>query len=189
VVADSKKIAYTDKRLNFWYVDVESGTPVKVDADRFEDPNVTLGVSWSPDSKWLTYSKFLESHLRSAFVYSLETGKVSQITAGLGDARYPVFDKSGREIFVAASTDLGLSSGWLDLSSYQHPVLRNVYAVVLKKGDKSPVEPESDEEKIADKDKKDEEKKDADKKDTDKKTGKKKDGDKEKEKEKDRDKD
>jgi tricorn protease len=176
---DSKKIAYTDKRLNFWYVDVEKGTPVKVDSDRFEDPSVTLGVAWSPDSKWLTYTKFLESHLRSAFVYSLETGKVSQITAGLGDARYPVFDKGGKELFVAASTDLGLSSGWLDLSSYQHPVLRNVYAVVLKKGNKSPVEPESDEEKVGDKDKKDDEKKDADKK---------KDGEKDKDKDKDKDK-
>jgi tricorn protease len=188
---DSKKIAYTDKRLNFWYVDVEKGTPVKVDADRFEDPSVTLGIAWSPDSKWLTYSKFLESHLRSAFVYSLDTGKVSQITAGLGDARYPVFDKGGKEIFVAASTDLGLSSGWLDLSSYQHPVLRNVYAVVLKKGEKSPVEPESDEEKIADKDKKDDEQKDADKKDSDKKddnkqADKKKDGDKDKDKDKEK---
>jgi tricorn protease len=172
---DSKKIAYTDKRLNFWYVDVEKGTPIKVDSDRFEDPSVTLGVGWSPDSKWLTYTKFLESHLRSVFVYSLETGKVSQVTAGLGDARYPVFDRGGKELFVAASTDLGLSSGWLDLSSYQHPVLRNVYAVVLKKGDKSPVEPQSDEEKIGDKDKKDDENKDTDKK---------KDGDKDKDKEK-----
>jgi tricorn protease len=177
---DSKKIAYTDKRLNFWYVDVEKGTPVKVDTDRFEDPSVTLGVAWSPDSKWLTYTKFLESHLRSVFVYSLETEKISQVTAGLGDARFPVFDKSGKELFVAASTDLGLSSGWLDLSSYQHPVLRNVYAVVLKKGDKSPVEPESDEEKVGDKDKKDDDKKDADKKDSDKK----KEGDKDKDKEK-----
>src|SRR5271166_4252817 len=158
-----KKIAYTDKRLNFWYVDVEKGTPVKVDSDRFEDPSVSLAVAWSPDSKWLTYSRFLESHMRSAFVYSLETGKVSQVTAGLGDARYPVFDKSGKELFVAASTDLGLSSGWLDLSSYQHPVLRSVYAVVLKKGEKSPVEPESDEEKVGEKDKKDDQKKDADK--------------------------
>jgi tricorn protease len=155
---DSKKIAYTDKRLNFWYVDVEKGAPVKADTDRFEDPSVTLGVTWSPDSKWLTYSKFLENHLRSIFVYSLETGKASQITEGLGDARYPAFDKSGKELFFAASTDLGLSSGWLDLSSYQHPVLRNVYAAVLKKGDKSPVEPESDEEKVGDKN--DDEKKD-----------------------------
>src|SRR6266849_5340859 len=56
---DSKKIAYTDKRMNFWYVDMEKGTPVRVDADRFEDPSVSLAASWSPDSKWLTYSKFL----------------------------------------------------------------------------------------------------------------------------------
>jgi tricorn protease len=183
---DSKKIAFTDKRLNFWYVDVEKGTPIKVDTDRFEDPSVGLAVAWSPDSKWLTYSKFLESHLRSVFVYSLDTGKVSQVTEGLGDARYPVFDKGGKELFVAASTDVGLSSAWLDLSSYQHPVLRNVYAVVLKKGDKSPVEPESDEEKVAEKkdQKKSDDKKDADKgNDSDKKKdGDKKDDDKDKDK-------
>ena len=146
---DSKKIAYTDKRLNFWYVDVEKGAPVKVDSDRFEDPSVQLAVAWSPDSKWLTYSKFLESHLRAIFVYSLDTAKVSQVTASIGDARYPVFDKSGKYLFFAASTDVGLSAGWLDLSSYQHPILRSVYAIVLKSGEKSPVDPESDEEKAA----------------------------------------
>ncbi len=148
---DSKKIAYTDKRMNFWYVDLEKGTPARVDADRFEDPSVSLAASWSPDSKWLTYSKFLENHLRGIFVYSLESGKVSQITDGLGDARYPVFDKGGKELIFAASTDLGLSSGWLDLSSFQHPVLRHIYAAVLKKGEKSPVEPQSDEEKVEEK--------------------------------------
>ena len=66
----------------------------------------------------------------------METGKESQITDGISDARYPVFDKGGKSLFFAASTDVGLSSGWLDLSSYQHPVLRSVYAAVLKKGDR-----------------------------------------------------
>jgi tricorn protease len=187
---DSKKIAFTDKRLNFWYVDVEKGAPVKVDADRFEDPSVTLGLAWSGDSKWLTYSKFLENHLRSIFVYSLESAKASQVTEGLGDARYPVFDKGGKALFFAASTDMGLTSGWLDLSSYQHPVLRSVYAAVLKKGDKSPVEPQSDEEKGADAkkddakpdDKKDEKKDDTKKDGADKsKDGEKKDSDKKEE--------
>jgi tricorn protease len=160
---DSKKIAYTDKRMNFWYVEVEKGTPVKVDADRFEDPSVTLAVNWAPDSKWLTYSKFQENHLRAIFVYSLESAKVSQVTDGLGDARYPVFDKGGKELIFAASTDLGLSAGWLDLSSFQHPVLRHVYAAVLKKGEKSPVEPQSDEEKIEEKKDSADKGKDADK--------------------------
>jgi tricorn protease len=148
---DSKKIAYTDKRMNFWYVDLEKSTPVRVDVDRFEDPSVSVAISWSPDSKWLTYSKFLENHLRAIFVYSLESGKASQITDGLGDARYPVFDKGGKELIFAATTDLGLTAGWLDLSSLQHPVLRHIYAAVLKKGEKSPVEPQSDEEKAEEK--------------------------------------
>jgi tricorn protease len=147
---DSKKIAYNDKRLNLWYVDVEEGTPVKVTTDRYDDPTSNMNDSWSPDSKWLTYAKTLENHLRTVFVYSLETGKESQITDGISDARFPVFDKGGKTLIFAVSTDVGLSSGWLDLSSFQHPVLRHIYAAVLKKGDPSPVEPQSDEEKVAD---------------------------------------
>jgi tricorn protease len=172
---DSKKIAYTDKRLNLWYVDVEKGTPVKVTSDRYEDPSSTLNETWSPDSKWLTYAKFLENHMRNIFVYSLETAKESQITDGTSDARYPVFDKSGKSLYFTASTDLGLSIGWLDLSSYQHPVSRSIYAAVLKRGDPSPVEPQSDEEKAAT----DEKGKDADKaKEADKSAEKGKEGDK-----------
>src|SRR5271170_5636220 len=169
---DSKKIAYTDKRLNLWYVDVEKGTPVKVATERFDDPSSSMNEDWSPDSKWLTYTKYLPSHQHAVFVYSLETGKGSQITDGTADSRYPVFDKNGKSLYFTASTDVGLSVGWLDLSSYQHPLTRSVYAVVLKKGDPNPVEPQSDEEKIAkpeDKSKEEDKAKGADKdKDKDK---------------------
>ena len=177
---DSKKIAYTDKRLNLWYVDVEKGMPVKVATERFEDPTNAMNEGWSPDSKWLTYTRFLPSHQHAVFVYSLETGKESQITDGTADARYPLFDKNGKTLYFTASTDLGLSVGWLDLSSYQHPLTRSVYAVVLKKGDASPVEPQSDEEKLA---KPEDKTKDADK-DKDKNKDKGKEGDKSKEGEK-----
>ena len=145
---DSKKIAFTDKRLNLWYVDVEKGTPVKVATDRFDDPSSAMNPGWSPDSQWLTYTKELANHLHAVFVYSLASGKEAQITDGISDARFPVFDKGGKYLVFAVSTDVGLSSGWLDLSSYQHPVLRSIYAAVLKKGDASPVPPESDEEKV-----------------------------------------
>jgi tricorn protease len=145
---DNKKILYTDKRLNLWYLDIDKGTPVKVVTDRYEDPSSALNATWSPDSKWITYAKFLENHLRAVCVYSVETGKESQITDGVSDARYPIFDKGGKLLLFATSTDMGLSSSWLDLSSYQHPVLRSVYAAVLKNGDPSPLEPQSDEEKL-----------------------------------------
>jgi tricorn protease len=183
---DSKKIAYIDKRLNLWYVEVDRGAPVKVDTDLFEDPTYGLDPAWSPDSKWLTYSRFLPNHFRAVFVYSLDGKKSSQITDGMGEARFPVFDKNGKYLYFGASTDYGLSSGWLDLTSYQHPVSRSVYAAVLKKGEPSPVVPESDDEKVGkpeDKSK-DEEKakgKEAEKKESEKKEGEKKEGEKKEE--------
>ena len=170
---DSKKIAFTDKRLNLWYVDIEKAVPVKIATELFDDPSSAMNEAWSPDSKWLTYTRFLPSHQHAVFVYSVENGKESQITDGTADARYPVFDKNAKTLYFTASTDMGLTVGWLDLSSFQHPLTRSVYAVVLKKGDPDPVEPQSDEEKVAkpeekgkdtDKEKeKSKEKKDADK--------------------------
>jgi len=183
---DSKKIAYSDKRLNLWYVDIEKGTPVKVTTDLYDAWGVSFTANWSPDSKWLSYSKFLPNHMRAVSVYSLESAKSSQITDGLSDARLPAFDKGGKVLYFTASTDVGLAVTWLDLSGFQHPISRNVYAVVLKKGDANPIEPQSDDEKIAgdkddknkDADKKDKDKKEADKKDSEKRESDKKDSDK-----------
>ena len=157
---DSKKIAYTDKRLNVWYVDIDRGTPVKVDTNPFDDPTFSFSLNWSPDSKWLAYDKLLQNHLSAIFVYSPEEGKSHQVTDGMSDARFPAFDKGCKLLYFTASTDIGLSVGWLDLSSFDRPVKRSVYAAVLKKGEPSPVEPESDEEKVAG-EKKDENAKDA----------------------------
>src|SRR5205823_8590046 len=65
---DSKKIAYHDKRLNLWYVDVAKGTLVKVDSDYYDHPERSLDPAWSPDNKWLTYTKRLPSQLHAVFV-------------------------------------------------------------------------------------------------------------------------
>ena len=144
---DSKKIAYSDKRLNLWYVDLDHPTPVKVDCDRFDSPLHEFDVVWSPDSKWLAYTKQLESSLRAAFVYSLDSGKSTEITDGMSDVLYPNFDKNGKYLYFTASTDMGLSTGWLDMTSEARPVTRSAYVIVLRKDLPSPLPPESDDEK------------------------------------------
>src|SRR5262249_38043051 len=131
---DSKKIAFSDKRLNLWYVDIEKGTPIRVVNDLYDAWGTYFTPNWSPDSKWIAYSRYLPNHLRAIFVYSVETAKSMQLTDGLSDARYPIFDKGGKYLFFAASTDVGLSGTWLDLSGFQRPVTRSVYSIVLKKG-------------------------------------------------------
>ncbi len=144
---DSKKIAYNDKHLTLWYVDIDKGVPVKVDTTYYYSPTFLWDFTWSPDSRWLTYTKQIPSHMQVVMVYSLETGKANQVTDGLSDAKFPVFDKSGKHIFFTASTDVGLTPGWLNMSSLDRPVTRSVYVMVLRKDLPSPLAPESDEEK------------------------------------------
>lgn len=146
---DSKKIAYTDKRLNLWYVDLSKGTPVQVDTDTYDAPQRTLDPTWSPDSRWIAYTKKLTSHMRAVFAYSLQLSKSLQLTDGLSDARFPAFDQKGKYLYFAASTDVGPTTGWLDLSSIDRNVTRSAYLIVLRKDDPSPLAPESDEEKAA----------------------------------------
>jgi tricorn protease len=144
---DNKKIAYSDKRLNLWYVDLDHPAPVRVDTDRFDAPGYEFDVQWSPDSRWLTYTKQLPNLLHAVFAFSIATGKANQITDGMSDALYPVFDRSGKYLFFTASTDTGLAAGWLDMTSIGHPVTRSVYAAVLRKDLPSPIPPQSDDEK------------------------------------------
>jgi tricorn protease len=142
---DSKKIAYTDKRLNLWYVDVEKKTPVKVAHDRFTGPQQIFQAAWSPDSKWLAYTQQEVSHMRSVFLYSLDTGKSDRVTDTMSDSFSPVFDKGGKYLYLLSSTDAGpLMDSSMD--SFNRPVTSSVYIVVLRKDLPSPLAPLSDEE-------------------------------------------
>lgn len=155
---DGKRIAYADKRLNLWYVDLETGKSTKVDTGVYDDEPMT--ANWSPDSKWLTYSHSLKNYLNAVFLYSIDTGKVHQVTDGMSDARFPAFDANGKYLYFTASTDIGPAVG-SGMSILNRPVTRSAYVAVLSKDEPSPLAPQSDDEKEkkeAAKDKKDEDK-------------------------------
>jgi len=168
---DSARIAYLDSHLALWYVDIAAQKPVKVDKDRYWGV-AALIPSWSPDSKWLAYSKRLESHLSAVYLYSIDSGQSTQLTDGMSDARNPVWDKDGKYLYFTASTDSGASME-PDIHSAIRPVSRSMYLAVLDKDAPSPLAPESDDEKAADEKKSDEQtdeaKKDEAKKDEAKK--------------------
>jgi tricorn protease len=163
---DSKKIAYSDKRLNLWYIDLDNPKPKLVDTDYFGGFGRTdFSETWAPDNKWIAYTRQLPSGLHAVMIYSLDQGKTFQITDGMSDALYPAFDKNGKYLYFTASTNVGLSTAGLDMSSDEHPFSRSVYVAVLSKDLPSPLAPESDEEKIGagDKDKPSDKDKDKDK--------------------------
>ncbi|RZS97168.1 S41 family peptidase [Cecembia calidifontis] len=143
---DGKHIAFTDTDYNLWIVNVATGTAKIADTDRFAHPNRSLNPVWSPDSKWVAYARLLDNQFKAIFTYNVETGKKIQITDGMADAITPVWDQNGAYLYFLASTNFGLNTGWLDMSSYDRPVTRSLYLAVLSKTGKSPLLPESNEE-------------------------------------------
>ncbi len=142
---DSKKLLFTDTNLHVWVLDVESGKAKMVGQDPWMVPTRTVDPVWSPDSKWVAYAAHLDSLYRAIFVSNVETGETRQVTDGLADTMWPAFDASGKYLWFLASTDYGLLSQWLDMTSYDHAETFGLYVAVLKKGEASPFLPESDE--------------------------------------------
>ena len=142
---DSKKILYHDTNLNVWVLDVASGQAKTVGNDPWMVPQRTLHPTWSPDSKWVAFASRLNTLYRAIFVANVETGEKKQVTDGLADAMYPVWDANGKYLWFLASTDFGLRSQWLDMTSYGRDENFGLYLAVLKKGEPSPLLPESDE--------------------------------------------
>lgn len=144
---DSTKLLYTDTNLNVWVMDVPSGKARIVGRDPWMVPQRTLHPSWSPDSKYVAFASRLNTLFRAIVVANIETGEQRQITDGLADAMFPVWDASGKYLWFLASTDLGLGSQWLDMTSYGREENFALYLAVLTKDEPSPLLPESDEDK------------------------------------------
>jgi tricorn protease len=144
---DSKKLLFTDTNLKVWVLDLATEQAKVVGEDPWMVPQRTLNPVWSPDSKWVAYSSRLRSLYHAIFISNVETGERKQITDGLADAVWPTWDASGKYLWFLASTDFGLRSQWLDMTSYDHNTNFGLYFAVLRKSDPSPLLPESDEDR------------------------------------------
>lgn len=148
---DSKRIAFHDNRLNIYLLDTASG---KLSIINGKDvyggfSEASYDLAWSPDSKWIAYPRSLANHLHALYLYSVETGKSTQLTDQMADSRLPAFDRNGKYLYFTASTNSGATSDGLDMTSDLYEVRSNIYAVVLAADEPSPVGPELYDEKAA----------------------------------------
>ncbi|HEY2375057.1 MAG TPA: PDZ domain-containing protein [Gemmatimonadaceae bacterium] len=146
---DGKHLLLEDNHLTLWTLDVASGRATKIDSDTYFDPTRDIDMAWSPDSRWVAYSRNIDSHMRAVFLYSLEEGKPHQITDGMSDVVSPAFDAGGKYLYFLASTDYGPRTSWLEMSSLDRPARRSIYLAVLSASEPSPLLPEAGDEPIA----------------------------------------
>ncbi|MBZ5564688.1 MAG: PDZ domain-containing protein [Acidobacteriia bacterium] len=143
---DSKKLLYWDKKLRVWYVDITAKQPVLIDqAERF-GLDEGWKPSWSPDSRWVAYSKTGANFADSLYLYSLEQKKVFHVTEGFYNDVNPVFDPEGKYLyFLSARFFHPLGDDTDNRFSYHD--MYGVFALTLQASEAAPFGPQDDEEK------------------------------------------
>ena len=145
---DGAKLSFADNSRSIFWIDLESGAVTKVSSDVIYGPVRLLHHAWSPDSRWLTYTRNTETYFQQVYLYNLESDRSTPVTDGLSDVDEPVFDKSGKYLYFLASTDAGPVRAWFAQSSNDMELSRSLYLAVLQKGVPSPLAAESDEEEL-----------------------------------------
>lgn len=147
---DSHKISFVDNGRNLYVVDLASKKMTKIAQDKMYHPGVfrELFGDWSYDSKWIAYTIISNTNFEKAYLYSLATHKSYAVSDGLSNVTEPIFDPSGKYLYMLASTDAGPVVNWFDQSSIDMSVTNTIYLVTLQKNVISPFSKENDEEKL-----------------------------------------
>jgi tricorn protease len=131
---DSKSILYTDRknRLNLLTV------ATKQHAALFRDPYGELrGVAFSPDSKWLTYTRPEANTYSVVYVYNLAEKTQYAVTDRWYESSSPVFSTDGKYLIFRSTRDFSPIYGsmeWNHIFRYES----GVYLALLSKDTPSP---------------------------------------------------
>jgi tricorn protease len=138
---DSRKILWSDRKQRLLFVDVETKAVTQVAAS----PVTTIrDYAWSPDSKWIAYTKPEDDGMDRIVLYSLDSKQSVAATDGWFAVADPVFSGDGKLLFFVSARSFNPLYGETE---FQHIYtdMAKIYFVTLAKDTKSPLAPRSDE--------------------------------------------
>ncbi|MEM1338059.1 MAG: PDZ domain-containing protein [Bacteroidota bacterium] len=143
---DSKKVAFVDNGRSLYYTTIATGKTTKVATDELYYPGVfrALFGSWSKDSKWISYTVITATNFERAYAYSLDENKSNPLSDGLSNVTEPIFDASGKYVYLLASTDAGPVVNWFDQSNQDMMTTNSIYLITLQKDLTSPLAKQND---------------------------------------------
>lgn len=124
---DSRYLLIADRTLKLQLLEISSGKMTEVDKGTSQELS---GFSFSPDSRWIVYSRTGDNQSSSLWFYDIKTGKTRQGTEGVFSDNNAFFSLDGKYLFFTSNRDFNLT-----YSDYEFDYLFNnstrMYAVAL----------------------------------------------------------
>ena len=153
---DSKKILWADKKLRLQYVDVETKKVTLVNQAKAWEIREYV---WSPDSKWVAFGRQEVNTLGKVHLYSIDSGKSTEVTDGWYGSGTPAFSSDGKYLFFVSSRDFNPTYSQTEWN-HSYSNMSRIYFVTLAKATPNPLQPKLDDEPEPKKDEKKEDNKD-----------------------------
>jgi len=134
---DGRRAAFSDKDGVLWICELASGALARVDEGGAWEIDE---YSWSPDGRYLAYSKPEANTFRSIFIYHVSSARTIRITGPETEDHNPVFDPQGRYLYFLSDRELAPIGSDFDYEVAFSGTTRP-YAVLLRAGARSPFEP------------------------------------------------
>ena len=93
------KLAFSDGLHRLWIADTAGGDPKQVAQDKLGEIH---DYSWSPDGRWLAYSVNDPNKISALWLYSLDSGKATKVSAARDNDGMPRFDPEGKYLYFVS---------------------------------------------------------------------------------------
>lgn len=124
---DSKYLLNSDKLMNVYLIDVATKVSKTIAHSKAWE---IRDFSFSPDSKWVTYSDANKNDMSQVFLYSVADGKTYNVTSEFFDSAQPVWDPKGKYLYFVSGRDFHGKTGNFEYN-YLFEDMQNLYGVTL----------------------------------------------------------
>ena len=134
---DSKTLLYTDRKNRLVEVNIAS----KSKQTLMQNPNgEPAGVAFSPDSKWITYTKSAENDMSVVYVFNLATKKEYPVTERWYSSSAPVFSTDGKYLIFTSARDFNSTYSQTEWN-HVYTRMNGIYMAMLAASTPSPLLP------------------------------------------------
>ena len=131
---DAKRIAFADLTGTLYVADAESGDTKAIDQDKNWE---LTEYSFSPDGKWIAYTKISDNRVQEVWVQEIDTGKKATVSAGFMNDYAPTWDPKGRYLYMLSNRVVAPELDEFDREFIVTETAKPC-AVILQKDGKSP---------------------------------------------------